>query len=89
MAILAGVLPIDVIRRMFLPVLVTLQQDPVPNIRMNVAKTINQIIPALKGAPDVEDKMRQIVRDLANNDQDNDVKYFAQRAIQTIQGGHA
>ena len=56
---------------------------------MNVAKSINQIIPNLKGAPDVEDKMRQIVRDLANNDQDNDVKYFAQRAIQTIQGGHA
>jgi hypothetical protein len=40
MAALASVLPPDVVRRMFLPVIVTLQQDPVPNIRMNVAKTI-------------------------------------------------
>ncbi len=39
-ATLASVLPPDVVRRMFLPVIVTLQQDPVPNIRMNVAKTI-------------------------------------------------
>ncbi len=43
MATLAVVLPPDAIRRMFVPVIVTLQQDPVPNIRMNVAKTIQTI----------------------------------------------
>lgn len=40
MATLTPVLPIDVVRRMFIPVIITLQQDPVPNIRMNVAKSI-------------------------------------------------
>ena len=43
MAQLSQVLPADVVRRMFLPVIVTLQQDPVPNIRMNVAKSIQSI----------------------------------------------
>lgn len=40
MAALAPVLNADIIKRMFLPVLATMAQDPVPNIRMNVAKTI-------------------------------------------------
>jgi serine/threonine-protein phosphatase 2A regulatory subunit A len=41
MGALSSVLPPDVIRKMFLPVLVTLSQDPIANIRMNVAKTIS------------------------------------------------
>jgi len=40
MATLASVVPPDVVRRMFVPVIITLQQDQVPNIRMNVAKAI-------------------------------------------------
>jgi hypothetical protein len=40
MAALSSVLPPDVIKKTFLPVLSSLASDPVPNIRMNVAKTI-------------------------------------------------
>ena len=45
MAALATAVPPDVIKRLFLPVLVTLQQDPVPNIRMNVAKAVQVMLP--------------------------------------------
>lgn len=40
MATLAPVLNADVIKKMFLPVVVALSTDKIPNIRMNVAKTL-------------------------------------------------
>jgi serine/threonine-protein phosphatase 2A regulatory subunit A len=43
MAAMAGTVPPEVVKLMFLPVLSTLAQDQVPNIRMNVAKTIQAI----------------------------------------------
>ncbi len=45
MAALAPAVPADVAKRLFLPVIVTLQQDPVPNIRMNVAKAVQALLP--------------------------------------------
>lgn len=39
-ALLAPALNAETIKKMFVPVLVTLSKDPVPNIRMNVAKTL-------------------------------------------------
>ena len=38
--VLTQVLPAEVIKKMLLPVLITLAADKVPNIRMNVAKSI-------------------------------------------------
>lgn len=40
MSALCSVLNVDVIKKMFLPVMMTLANDPIPNIRINVAKTI-------------------------------------------------
>ena len=65
MAALSSVVPADVMRRMFIPVLVTLQHDPVPNIRMNVAKTIQQILPNAKSAGDLEERLRNLAKELA------------------------
>lgn len=45
MSVLSPVLNADIIKKMFLPVIVTLAQDPVPNIRMNVAKTLQNMQP--------------------------------------------
>ena len=39
-AALAPVLNTEIIKKMFLPVMITMSKDVVPNIRMNVAKTI-------------------------------------------------
>lgn len=45
MAKLGPQMTADIMRRQFIPVLITLQGDPVANIRMNVAKSIAQLIP--------------------------------------------
>lgn len=82
MASMAGAVPPDLVKRIFLPVLVTLAQDQVPNIRMNVAKTIQAIQPSIKGSGDLEEKLRFIVKELAQNDSDQDVKYFGLKALQ-------
>ena len=54
MAALAPVLNADIIKKMFLPVLATMAQDPVPNIRMNVAKTLQQMQPQLRHTGELE-----------------------------------
>jgi hypothetical protein len=51
---------------------------------MNVAKTIQSIRPSIKGSGDLEDKLRAIVKEFANNDSDIDVKYFGQRALSSF-----
>jgi serine/threonine-protein phosphatase 2A regulatory subunit A len=84
MAALAPVLPLDVVRRLFLPVILSLQQDPVPNIRMNVAKSIQSILPLAKGSGDLEEKLKTTVTLLANNDPDLDVRYYSQRALSNL-----
>jgi hypothetical protein len=38
----------EVVKKQFLPVLTTMQKDAVPNVRMNVAKTIMQLSPGVK-----------------------------------------
>lgn len=40
MAELSQVLTPDVVKKLFVPVLQTMSKDPIPNIRLNVAKTI-------------------------------------------------
>jgi len=47
-------MPSEAIKKHFLPVLAALAQDPVPNIRMNVAKTISKVIPHSKGNFELE-----------------------------------
>jgi serine/threonine-protein phosphatase 2A regulatory subunit A len=53
MAIISPALNADVIKKMFLPVLITLSSDKIANIRMNCAKTIQAMHSVIKGS-DVE-----------------------------------
>lgn len=50
----ACVLSADLIKKQLLPVLVTMSKDKVPNIRMNIAKTISAFAGVAKGHPDLE-----------------------------------
>ena len=50
---LSAVLPIDSVRRQFVPVLVTLSKDKVANVRMNVAKAIQVCLPTTLNQPDL------------------------------------
>ena len=78
-AILGEAVTADVVRKMFLPVVVSLSVDKIANIRMNCAKTIEQIHPTAKGESDIYEKFKGILKDLSN-DADEDVRYYALRA---------
>jgi hypothetical protein len=43
----------DTIKRFFLPVLQAMQKDPVANVRMNVSKTIDKMLPAIKNSKEL------------------------------------
>ena len=47
MTALAPVINADIVRRQFVPVLITLSQDRVANIRMNVSKSIQALLPVI------------------------------------------
>jgi len=59
-----------------LPVIVSLSKDPVPNVRMNVAKTIKVSQSAIKE----KETIKKILQTL-NEDLDIDVKYHAKIAL--------
>ncbi|BFZ55837.1 protein phosphatase 2A structural subunit [Savitreella phatthalungensis] len=80
---LAPVVNVTVIKDMILPVLDTLADDRIPNIRFNVAKSYGAISPVLREHHEghsVLDDVRQSLERLGN-DSDPDVVYFAQRAL--------
>lgn len=64
---LSQVIPPDAVKKLFVPVLTALSQDPVANIRMNVGKTIQKILPHVKGSGELEEKLKQMLRDLAKD----------------------
>ncbi|KAJ3158369.1 hypothetical protein HDU86_002835 [Geranomyces michiganensis] len=76
----------DALRDNILPTVITLAADPIPNIRFNVAKCFEQIIPLAKkanlGSTVVAEQIKPALAKLAE-DSDNDVRYYAQRAAAT------
>ncbi|CAG9771184.1 unnamed protein product [Ceutorhynchus assimilis] len=72
----------DITTRSLLPVVVSLAKDKVANVRFNVAKTLQKILPHLdKGIrqAQVEPVLVELVQDV-----DVDVKYFASEAMADI-----
>ncbi|KAK9679869.1 protein phosphatase 2A structural subunit [Basidiobolus ranarum] len=74
----------QIIKELFLPTLLKLATDPIPNIRFNVPKSLETLTPILKSDPStasvVTNEIRAALLQLSN-DQDYDVKYFTQRAL--------
>ena len=76
----------EAIRDILIPATLKLANDPIPNIRFNVAKTFIAIIPVLKKANMnniLSDQIRPTLATL-NNDKDLDVKFFASKAISVV-----
>jgi len=80
---LAQVATPPVLANVIIPTVLQLSNDPIPNIRFNVAKSIEILSPALKN-PDlvslVNDQIKPTLTRL-HDDSDVDVKYFSARAI--------
>jgi len=78
----------EIIQKQVFPMLETLAMDPIPNIRFNVAKSLESMVPLLLGKDEeakqmVDTRVRPTLAKL-EEDSDNDVKYFAQRALLTV-----
>eukprot|EP00698_Gefionella_okellyi_P022941 TRINITY_DN7702_c0_g1_i1.p1 TRINITY_DN7702_c0_g1~~TRINITY_DN7702_c0_g1_i1.p1 ORF type:complete len:580 (+),score=173.37 TRINITY_DN7702_c0_g1_i1:126-1865(+) len=78
--VLTPVLPQEVVQSTLLPLILRLANDPVPNIRFNVAKTLKVVIARV----DALITARQIkpVLQTMSGDSDRDVSYYAVQALQ-------
>ena len=76
---LATVVPTDVLADSMLPLIIRLAKDTVPNIRFNVAKVFQTVIPLLSREI-VQERVKPCLQELSE-DSDDDVKYFATVAL--------
>lgn len=63
--------------------LLKLADDPVPNIKFNVAKTIEMIYDKLSNSNKVKSK-DALQKMVSNVNEDFDVKYYAERALKNM-----
>ncbi|KAL0814485.1 hypothetical protein Bca101_070928 [Brassica carinata] len=68
----------------FLHVVIEASKDRVPNVKFNVAKLLQSLIPLVDQSV-VEKTIRQCLVDLSE-DPDVDVRYFANQALRSIDG---
>jgi len=86
---LSEVLNMQIVKKSFIPVLQQTSKDKIPNIRMNVAKTIHKIRKKLYSAQvtqvesQIDQELIQILNDL-KGDEDDDVKFFTRKAFTDI-----
>lgn len=82
---MAPSLSVEVIRETVLETLLTLVSDPIPNIRFNVAKSLEVIATTFGKASDGQaiskEKIVPALQGLLN-DSDADVRYFASHALE-------
>ena len=78
----------DTIVSSVLGAMLSMVQDPIPNIRFNVAKALEVLSRELASSPAnrriVQDRIVPALQTL-RDDADADVQYYAQRALQTAQ----
>jgi len=80
-SVLAPSMTQEVLVNSMLPLVIRMADDPVPNIRFNVAKTVAVLIPLIDSNL-VQQKVKPILNKLFNEDADRDVKFFAGQALQ-------
>jgi serine/threonine-protein phosphatase 2A regulatory subunit A len=79
--VLAQVVGMDVINQSMLPLVLKLATDKVPNVRFNVAKTLQALIPLVD--PSVtQTRIKPCLTKMQNEDTDRDVKFYAAQALQ-------
>ena len=79
-AALASTVGPEVVTQQMLPLVVRMGQDPVPNVRFNVARTLQILIPLLDSHA-VQAQIKPVLSSL-HEDADKDVKFFSMTALQ-------
>ncbi|URE43322.1 regulatory subunit A [Musa troglodytarum] len=82
-SLLSPVFGSDITCQKLLPVIITASKDRVPNIKFNVAKVLQSLVPILDHSV-VEQTVRPCLVELGE-DPDVDVRYFASQAFQTCE----
>ncbi|KAJ8445358.1 hypothetical protein Cgig2_010716 [Carnegiea gigantea] len=82
-SLLAPVLGSEITCSKLLPVVITASKDRVPNIKFNVAKVLQSLVPIVDHSV-VEKTIRPCLLEL-NEDPDVDVRFFANQALQSIE----
>ena len=83
---LGEVVNLQVVKKSFVPVLQQMSKDPIPNIRMNVAKSIHRLRKVLRSGPvtpvegQLDQELIQVLNEL-KQDEDDDVKFFTRKAL--------
>jgi len=78
-------LTLDIVRSEIIEPLLQLAADPIPNIRFNVAKSLQVVATTYGGSPEGHEIVRQRILpalEQQKDDQDADVRYFAMQALQ-------
>ncbi|ETW87219.1 hypothetical protein HETIRDRAFT_469075 [Heterobasidion irregulare TC 32-1] len=84
-ATIAPSLNFDIVLNEILDALLHLATDPIPNIRFNVAKSLEVLAATYGNIPEGQESARQKIfpaLEKLKNDQDADVRYFATHALQ-------
>ncbi|EIM92478.1 ARM repeat-containing protein [Stereum hirsutum FP-91666 SS1] len=80
----------EIVHNEILEALLHLAGDPIPNIRFNVAKSLEVLATTYGSTPEgkamIQDKIFPALEEL-KNDSDADVRYFATHALQKTSGG--
>lgn len=78
---------IDIVGGEIIDTLLQLGQDPIPNIRFNVAKALEVLATTFGGNPEGKPLLRQKVvpmLEAQQKDSDADVRFFASKALQQV-----
>jgi serine/threonine-protein phosphatase 2A regulatory subunit A len=81
---IAPSLSLDIVRSDIIEPLLQLALDPIPNIRFNVAKSLEVVATTFGRTPEGHEIVQQKIvpaLEQQKNDQDADVRYFAARAL--------
>lgn len=74
----------DIIKEKVLDTVLELVDDPIPNVRFNVAKSLEVLAPILKQDPTtaalVDTQVAEVLKKLSQ-DKDVDVRWFAEKAL--------
>ncbi|KAI8089836.1 armadillo-type protein [Halteromyces radiatus] len=77
----------EIVKDNILPTVLGLVEDPIPNVRFNVAKSLEVLTPILRNNPTTEpltaSKVKPALEKL-NDDADMDVRWFAEKALLTV-----
>jgi serine/threonine-protein phosphatase 2A regulatory subunit A len=76
----------DSLKEVVVPSVSALATDPIPNIRFNVAKSLEQIIPLAKKA-DINSTLTDVIKPALTKmmeDPDNEVRFYSHRAFALI-----